>query len=533
MENVKVNLLAERTLDAIRKSGASEKTIRGYARQWFPEIVQHFDDSSENVYSKKVADTLVTQTRRLYEDGAIKRMQWQMIRRGVELLDWFYRTGDVAMGHVRRWDALHNPLHGNPLPDDFKENNNLRVLVYFTKQELGRINVGSRAIDNYLYSGFDKILRHCAELGITIYDQDAMGRFVVAARAQFDAGVIGRCAYQTIRKSVALLDEYYQTGRIKWGRLSPWGLRELNTAFAHALQLFLEEITQAGQYASNTVKIARSSVRCFLFELENNGHSNFEHVTPRTISECITAFAKNHPGRIRSCLLPIRQFLLFLYDCGMTTGNLSIAVPEIIAPRRAIREGFRADEMALLLNAADSDDVLGKRDYAIMMSAVQTGLRASDIINLKFQDIDWRNNEIRVVQQKTGRPLCLPLEAETGNAIAEYLLKGRPSCDSPFIFLCKDKPYRPLTIIAASRIIARRMRQAGIGETGIPRRGFHSFRRSFGVELLESDIPLDMLGELLGHTRMDSVKPYLAINETGLKSCALGLALTNEGGMPK
>jgi integrase len=79
-------------------------------------------------------------------------------------------------------------------------------------------------------------------------------------------------------------------------------------------------------------------------------------------------------------------------------------------------------------------------------------------------------------------------------------------------------------------MISRYMQRTGIDKSDIPRRGFHSFRRSFGAGLLESEIPLDMLSELLGHTHMDSAKPYLAANELGLKSCAIGLTPTQKAG---
>jgi integrase len=165
-----------------------------------------------------------------------------------------------------------------------------------------------------------------------------------------------------------------------------------------------------------------------------------------------------------------------------------------------------------------------------MMTAIQTGLRAVDIANLKRQDIDWRAKEIRIIQHKTGRPLSLLLPTETGNAIADYLLNGRPECDLPYIFLCGDKPYRQLKNRSASSIVSRYMRRIGITESAIPRRGFHSFRRTFGTQLLESGIPLDMLSELLGHSHIDSSKPYLSVNEAGLKSCALGLVPLEKAG---
>jgi site-specific recombinase XerD len=79
-------------------------------------------------------------------------------------------------------------------------------------------------------------------------------------------------------------------------------------------------------------------------------------------------------------------------------------------------------------------------------------------------------------------------------------------------------------------IIKRYVRLAEIERVPKRKLGMHSFRRAFGKRLLESETPIDMLGELLGHFKMDSAKPYIAIDEDGLKKCALSLIPTMKGG---
>ncbi len=64
---------------------------------------------------------------------------------------------------------------------------------------------------------------------------------------------------------------------------------------------------------------------------------------------------------------------------------------------------------------------------------------------MKRRDINWRQKKIRFVQQKTGIPLTLPLSAEFGNAIAEYILESRPKVDAPQLFLNCQKPYDMIT----------------------------------------------------------------------------------------
>ncbi|MDE5754022.1 MAG: tyrosine-type recombinase/integrase, partial [Oscillospiraceae bacterium] len=172
--------------------------------------------------------------------------------------------------------------------------------------------------------------------------------------------------------------------------------------------------------------------------------------------------------------------------------------------------------------APDQSTAIGKRDYAIMLLAVQIGLRACDIVRMKRENIDWRARKINIVQHKTGKPLSLPLPSEAGNAIAEYLLYHRPDCELPHIFLCHTGQLRPLKNRSASGMVSKYMRRIGLYDPE-KRRSFHSFRRTFGTDLLKNEIPMELIQQMLGHTQMNSMKPYLSVEEEVLKRCALSL----------
>lgn len=92
------------------------------------------------------------------------------------------------------------------------------------------------------------------------------------------------------------------------------------------------------------------------------------------------------------------------------------------------------EESDQIIQAVDRNTPVGKRDYAMLLLARYTGLRAVDVIHLQLQDIDWHKNEISIVQHKTQRPLVLPLENIVGNAIVEYILNARPQSDSQSLF---------------------------------------------------------------------------------------------------
>lgn len=84
------------------------------------------------------------------------------------------------------------------------------------------------------------------------------------------------------------------------------------------------------------------------------------------------------------------------------------------------------------------------RNKALTIIALDTGLRAVDICNLKISDIDWKHDCIHIIQQKTGHSHNIPLSERIGNALIEYMLNERPVSESDFIFLRGNAPFQPL-----------------------------------------------------------------------------------------
>ena len=95
----------------------------------------------------------------------------------------------------------------------------------------------------------------------------------------------------------------------------------------------------------------------------------------------------------------------------------------------------------------------------MILLASRLGIRASDIANLKLSDIDWDNNQLRFIQIKTGQPILLPLLADVGNAIVDYVLHGQPEKDIRNVFLTFRRPYAPLTHSAITSIVDKYMRE--------------------------------------------------------------------------
>lgn len=139
---------------------------------------------------------------------------------------------------------------------------------------------------------------------------------------------------------------------------------------------------------------------------------------------------------------------------------------------------YEKGEVMAIEKSVDQTSGVGKRDYAMLLLATRLGLRASDIAGLKVDDIDWRNNVIRLVQYKTGQPIELPLLADVGNAIIRYLKGGRPQTTSRQVFLASRAPYSVLGRQGVGSAINRLISNAGINLKN-RRHGPHSMRHSW------------------------------------------------------
>lgn len=144
---------------------------------------------------------------------------------------------------------------------------------------------------------------------------------------------------------------------------------------------------------------------------------------------------------------------------------------------------YTQDEVEKMISVIDRNSPQGKRDYAMVLLAARYGLRISDIMGMRFCNLDWEQNKISLIQKKTARKVVLPLSKEVGRAIIEYIKYGRPAIDSPFVFLTAHAPYKELGSNILRSLIAEYMRVAGINSKG-RKKGFHSLRHSLATNLL-------------------------------------------------
>lgn len=225
----------------------------------------------------------------------------------------------------------------------------------------------------------------------------------------------------------------------------------------------------------------------------------------------------------------LRSFLRYLHAEKLVARDLSSAVSgPIMYKFEDIPRAFTEQQVKALLDTTRQDKTpTGLRDHAILMLLSSYGLRAGEVVRLRLDDIDWRAERLSVRQSKSGTESFLPLLPPVGEALLNYLRRGRPQTEIREVFLRVRAPHGAFPWGGALHtIIHRRIKQAGIDVKG--RHGAHAFRFARAGSLLNAAVPLKSIGDLLGHRSAESTQIYLRLDTGDLR--AISIDLPGKGG---
>lgn len=170
------------------------------------------------------------------------------------------------------------------------------------------------------------------------------------------------------------------------------------------------------------------------------------------------------------------------------------------------------EEIEAMLRVPDRRTLQGKRDCALLLTMLGSGLRSAELCALDVGDIQtYRSQPVLVVNGKGGKLRKVPLHPEALGAIRAYWkAEGRDGHkpDEPvFQTLGKHGPYeaRRLTYKAIRHLVARTHKAALIKRRVTP----HTLRHTFAVSLLDQGVDLRTVQDLLGHSSITTTQAYL------------------------
>jgi len=216
----------------------------------------------------------------------------------------------------------------------------------------------------------------------------------------------------------------------------------------------------------------------------------------------------------------VRNFLRYLHWEGILENDISHVVPRTPCWRLARVPNYLTwRDVLRVIDAIDARTAIGKRDRAILLLLATTGLRNKEVRLLQLQDIHWRTGEVHIRETKSRREHRVPLLEETGSALAEYVLEGRPTTTDSTIFLCHRPPVRPLGCSGTlSFIVKRRLADCGIRPAHA---GAHLIRHSLATRMVQQDRSIKEVADLLGHRHIDTTAIYVKVALSQLLEVAL------------
>jgi site-specific recombinase XerD len=211
--------------------------------------------------------------------------------------------------------------------------------------------------------------------------------------------------------------------------------------------------------------------------------------------------------RVRK-LAAIRKLFTFMEENRVIAGNPANTVK---GARREEKEPgilYREQYKALLYEASEN-----VRDYAIIMTFLQTGIRLSELANLTIDDVDFENKVLTVRQGKGKKDRHIPLVDEEVKALRNYL-RYRASqlvLDDDIFFLAKNGT--SLNVSTVKYIVAKYVKKAGIRK----KVSAHTLRHTFGAHKADKNMGIATLQEVLGHKKKETTLKYIHLVRTNLR----------------
>jgi integrase len=179
-------------------------------------------------------------------------------------------------------------------------------------------------------------------------------------------------------------------------------------------------------------------------------------------------------------------------------------------PRAAAPDHIRA-----VLAGCDRDSAAGRRDYAILLAMARLAVRGGEVARLELPDVNWRAGEF-TVRGKGGRVDVLPLPADVGAAMADYLLQARPATAARNLFVTLKAPFAGLAASSVTVLVA-----SCCARVGVPRFGPHGMRHAAACDLLAAGASMEEIGQLLRHAQQRTTAIYARLDQARLAELAM------------
>jgi integrase/recombinase XerC/integrase/recombinase XerD len=244
------------------------------------------------------------------------------------------------------------------------------------------------------------------------------------------------------------------------------------------LSLFLQFCgTQA---ITGCSQVEPAAVRAFLAWLKENGHN---------------------PGGIHACYRALKTFLRW-WALENDVSDWKDPFKKVKPPKveEEPLEPVELDQVTRLLAVCSKDEFTGARDRAILLTLLDTGMRAAELLALDLGDLDLQKGALLIRSGKGGKPRTAFVSQDTRRALRAYVKMAGDLAGALFVTVEGER----MSYWALRDMLTRRSRQAGV-ETPTA----HDFRRAFAINSLRAGMDVMTLQRLMGHADLQVLRRYL------------------------
>jgi len=282
------------------------------------------------------------------------------------------------------------------------------------------------------------------------------------------------------------------------------------------LQEFLRFLALERGLSNNTLFAYEIDISRYLKFLEDQGKRSPQEIKPSDIQDYAAVLYKLGlaPSSISRNFSAIRTFhkFLILNDYAEVNPTDLLETPRL---ERKLPEVLTFEEITRILEAPDIKTPMGIRDRAILELFYSSGLRVSEVIGLKLENLILNEQIIRI-WGKGSKERLVPIGEEALYWLKLYLARVRPQLSKGYssknqVFL--NRFGKPFSRMGMWKLIQKYAMQAHIDKRIYP----HIFRHSFATHLLENGADLRAVQEMLGHADISTTQIYTHITRQYLK----------------
>ncbi len=280
---------------------------------------------------------------------------------------------------------------------------------------------------------------------------------------------------------------------------------------------FLKYLQYEKRYSKHTLtsyKLDLSQLEKFV--TKNSPDLNIQDVNHSLLRGWIVSLVEGgiQPKSINRKIASLRSYYKFLLRQGHIKKDPTVKI-KVLKASKKLPQFVNEAEMNLLLDSCEfSDDFVGMRDRLIMELLYGTGIRLSELITLKTQNVHLLNRTIKVLG-KRNKERVIPFSASLEKVIKQYLQLKKFSFSKDelpnLIVTDKGEPCYPMFIY---RVVKKYLNLF----TTIDKRSPHVLRHTFATHLLNKGADLNAVKDLLGHTSLAATQVYTHNSLEKLKS---------------